>query len=273
MAKSTFSQDRRLEPPTPPPEHNRAITLDASLVTGILIAWGAAILEIAASRAGVAYLFQPVAAGLVLGVTLGVVFVTTPRPAAWHSFRSLIRERQGDAGAKTLEVAGGFAPTIGILGTVIGLIDIFDSQPARCFPASRLVRHAHPQWLAGAGGRSVAGVIACQTAGRITLTSRIANAIAGSSDVPRSFTVLLTDAVPIHNARFQNNWELSAARSLQLLHLLTARYGIAESRRAVISYGSQYPVVRTRRRMGGLRTAGWKSSSRMSGCAHDLPTE
>lgn len=35
-----------------------------------------------------------------------------------------MRERQGEADAKTLEVAGGFAPTIGILGTVVGLIEV-----------------------------------------------------------------------------------------------------------------------------------------------------
>jgi len=33
-------------------------------------------------------------------------------------------ERQGEADAKTLEVAGGFAPTIGIIGTVVGLMDV-----------------------------------------------------------------------------------------------------------------------------------------------------
>jgi len=33
-------------------------------------------------------------------------------------------ERQGEADAKTLEVAGGFAPTVGIIGTVVGLIDV-----------------------------------------------------------------------------------------------------------------------------------------------------
>jgi chemotaxis protein MotA len=33
-------------------------------------------------------------------------------------------ERQGEADAKALEVAGGFAPTIGIIGTVIGLIEV-----------------------------------------------------------------------------------------------------------------------------------------------------
>jgi chemotaxis protein MotB len=46
------------------------------------------------------------------------------------------------------------------------------------------------------------------------------------------------DAVPIHNRRFNNNWELAAARGLRLLELLTSRYGIAESRLSVESHGS-----------------------------------
>jgi chemotaxis protein MotB len=49
------------------------------------------------------------------------------------------------------------------------------------------------------------------------------------------------DSIPIHNKRFQNNWELSAARSLSLLNALTDRYGIAESRLSVQSYGSYNP--------------------------------
>ena len=36
-----------------------------------------------------------------------------------------LRERQGEADARVLEVAGGFAPTIGVVGTVVGLIDVF----------------------------------------------------------------------------------------------------------------------------------------------------
>jgi len=42
---------------------------------------------------------------------------------ALHS-KLRIRERQGESDAKVLEVAGGFAPTIGVLGTVVGLIDV-----------------------------------------------------------------------------------------------------------------------------------------------------
>lgn len=49
------------------------------------------------------------------------------------------------------------------------------------------------------------------------------------------------DSVPIHNKRFQNNWELSAARSLSLLEVLCTRYGISESRLSVQSYGSYNP--------------------------------
>jgi chemotaxis protein MotB len=49
------------------------------------------------------------------------------------------------------------------------------------------------------------------------------------------------DAIPIHNQRFKSNWELSAARSLNLLALLAAQYGIDESRLSIQSYGSYSP--------------------------------
>jgi chemotaxis protein MotA len=35
------------------------------------------------------------------------------------------RERQGDGDARVFESAGGFAPTIGVIGTVVGLIEVF----------------------------------------------------------------------------------------------------------------------------------------------------
>jgi chemotaxis protein MotB len=49
------------------------------------------------------------------------------------------------------------------------------------------------------------------------------------------------DSIPIHNKRFQNNWELSAARSVNLLEVLSSRFGISESRLSVQSYGSNDP--------------------------------
>jgi chemotaxis protein MotB len=50
------------------------------------------------------------------------------------------------------------------------------------------------------------------------------------------------DAVPIHNRHFRDNWDLSTARSLHLLALLSHKYGIAESRLSVASYGSYRPT-------------------------------
>src|SRR6185436_11962459 len=39
-----------------------------------------------------------------------------------------------------------------------------------------------------------------------------------------------TDAVPIHNARYRSNWELSSARSVTMLEILTSRYRVPENR-------------------------------------------
>lgn len=50
------------------------------------------------------------------------------------------------------------------------------------------------------------------------------------------------DSLPIHNSRFRNNWELSAARGLQLLELLTRKYEIPEERLSVASDGSYDPA-------------------------------
>lgn len=64
-----------------------------------------------------------------------------------------------------------------------------------------------------------------------------------------------TDAVPIHNRRFANNWELAAGRSLRLLEMLSSRYGIAESRLSV-------PTIRgtqTKRPTDGQATVASKS--------------
>ena len=51
-----------------------------------------------------------------------------------------------------------------------------------------------------------------------------------------------TDSRPIHNDRFQNNWELSAARSIAVLELLATRFGIAPARLAVAGYADMAPV-------------------------------
>lgn len=51
-----------------------------------------------------------------------------------------------------------------------------------------------------------------------------------------------TDSRPIHNDRFQNNWELSSARSIAVLELLASRFGIPPGRMAVAGYADTAPV-------------------------------
>ena len=168
--------------------------IDVVFVLGLAVALGAIMAGVAAAGISITYFFQPAGALIVIGGTLGVMLVTTPKDSLVHSLRhvmelvsseevnreSLIeeiilyarmarrgsllslesvvpkvahpflaqalqlaldvgnraelqavlenelrmRERQGETDAKTLEVAGGFAPTIGIIGTVVGLIEV-----------------------------------------------------------------------------------------------------------------------------------------------------
>jgi chemotaxis protein MotA len=169
-------------------------TLDLVFVVGLVVALGAIIAGIAAAGISISYFLQPAGAFIVIGGTLGVMLITTPKDSILHSLRRVmeliscqevsrealveeivlyarasrrggllslepmlaqathpflaqslqlaldignradlqavleaelrLRERQGEADAKTLEVAGGFAPTIGIIGTVVGLIEV-----------------------------------------------------------------------------------------------------------------------------------------------------
>jgi len=168
--------------------------IDSLFVLGLALALGAIMAGVAAAGISIAYFFQPAGALIVIGGTLGVMLVTTPKASLVHSFRRVVdlivseevdrealieeivfyarvarrgsllsleplvpraahpffgqalqlaldigsraelqavletelrmRERQGETDAKTLEVAGGFAPTIGIIGTVVGLIEV-----------------------------------------------------------------------------------------------------------------------------------------------------
>lgn len=177
--------------------------LDLSMVLGMAVAVAATAAGIAATGVKAAYFLQPTGALIVLGGTLGVIILTTPRQGLIASARRVaellwapdvdrhtlmreimgyvkraralgvlnlepviaqattpflresmlitldapnrdqlktalemklrLRERQGESDAKVLEVAGGFAPTIGVLGTIVGLIDVlrqFSSLPS-----------------------------------------------------------------------------------------------------------------------------------------------
>ena len=52
-----------------------------------------------------------------------------------------------------------------------------------------------------------------------------------------------TDAVPIHTPKFRSNWELSAARSIAIMEVLSKRFEIASDRLAISGYADTVPVA------------------------------
>ena len=194
MATSQTALTQQLRVETAAQTSVRRQHVDATLLLGALIAVSATIVGIHSTGVSVAYFLQPTGAVIVLGGTLGVLLITTPRHALLHSLRRAMdlisepdvnremlldeivecarearkggilsveralpqvrhpflkdalqlavdipnredlrsvletelrmRERQGETDAKTFETAGGYAPTLGIIGTVVGLIDV-----------------------------------------------------------------------------------------------------------------------------------------------------
>ena len=82
----------------------------------------------------------------------------------------------------------------------------------------------------------------------LPIVEKIAFAI---HDLPNAIILVgHADAVPIHNRRFHNNWELSAGRGLRLLELLSREYGIAETRLSVLSEGANRPASSNKTDLG-----------------------
>jgi chemotaxis protein MotB len=51
-----------------------------------------------------------------------------------------------------------------------------------------------------------------------------------------------TDSTPIATPRFKSNWELSAARAIALMDVMTSRYGVPRERVAIAGYADTVPV-------------------------------
>jgi chemotaxis protein MotB len=51
-----------------------------------------------------------------------------------------------------------------------------------------------------------------------------------------------TDSVPIHNARFRSNWDLSSARAISMLQLLSGKFELPENRFSVVGRADTVPV-------------------------------
>lgn len=62
-----------------------------------------------------------------------------------------------------------------------------------------------------------------------------------------------TDSVPIHNSRFRSNWDLSAARAIAMLNVLSGRFGVDPRRLAVAGYADTMPVESNETAQGRAR--------------------
>ena len=51
-----------------------------------------------------------------------------------------------------------------------------------------------------------------------------------------------TDSIPIHTARFHNNWELSSARAVSMLEILEVEFDVPAGRMAVVGYADTVPI-------------------------------
>jgi chemotaxis protein MotB len=51
-----------------------------------------------------------------------------------------------------------------------------------------------------------------------------------------------TDSQPISSSRFHNNWELSAARSIAMLQILSEKFGVPPQRMAIVGYADTEAV-------------------------------
>ena len=50
-----------------------------------------------------------------------------------------------------------------------------------------------------------------------------------------------TDSIPIHTARYRSNWDLSAARAIAMMNLLTSNFGLPTKRFAIAGYADTAP--------------------------------
>lgn len=51
-----------------------------------------------------------------------------------------------------------------------------------------------------------------------------------------------TDSTPIHNERFRSNWDLSAARAIAMLDILSDRFAIPRPRMSVAGFAENVPI-------------------------------
>ena len=68
-----------------------------------------------------------------------------------------------------------------------------------------------------------------------------------------------TDNVPIHNAQFASNWELSTARATEMIRLFI-RFNFPATRLSAAGYAEYHPVASNQTARAEPTTGGWTLS-------------
>ena len=64
-----------------------------------------------------------------------------------------------------------------------------------------------------------------------------------------------TDNVPIHTTQWRSNWELSTARSTEMVRLLIVRYRFSPERLSAAGYAEYHPIASNDTSRAALKTA------------------
>jgi chemotaxis protein MotB len=62
-----------------------------------------------------------------------------------------------------------------------------------------------------------------------------------------------TDSMPINTPRFHSNWELSSARSIAILEILSNKYGVPRERLSIAGYADTAPIASNETEEGRAR--------------------
>ncbi len=62
-----------------------------------------------------------------------------------------------------------------------------------------------------------------------------------------------TDSKPISTVRFRSNWDLSAARSIAILELLSSKFGVPRNRLSIAGYADTAPIASNETEQGRAR--------------------
>lgn len=92
----------------------------------------------------------------------------------------------------------------------------------------------------GEGGFFDSGSDQLKPEGRALLDSLVESLLAADNQIRVEGH---TDDVPIHNARFPSNWELSTARATSIVSYLVGRYGFSPEKLSAAGYGEFRPIA------------------------------